>query len=598
MKLTGGEIIMKSLKREKVPYILGIPGHGVLALFDALRESEAKGDIRYLQVKHEQTAVHMADAYYRMTGQPLATLSSIGPGSLNTIIGLATAYADSSAVLSLCGDTHTNMKGVGVLQELERYQDSNFIRVMEPVVKRSWRVETTEQLPRIMSRAFAQMKNGRSGPIAVSLPMDVQANAIGVDIPEEMPPLVKPAAYAQKEAIDKAIALMKAAKRPVILVGGAALRTHAAEKLVALAEKWNAAVITTLAGKSAFPEAHPLYGFHTGSKGTPVGLALSSKADVILALGTRFADETTCSYRDKTAFSFPETKLIHVDICSEELGKNYRPDVGIVGDLNCVIDQLTEAYGEPTKRSEYCAEILSLKKDWFDYLEQYRAASGHELTISQMIGVMSRTLPEDTVIVTSSGNTQAQLFQEYCFKKPYSCLTTGGFSTMGWAVPAAMGAKLACPDRPVVAFVGDGDFMMTMQELSTMVQYDIPVIVILANNCGWHAIKDLQIDAYGKEAAFGNDFLKGGEAYSPDFAHIAEGFGMKAWEAADQVEVEAAIKEALELKKPAMIVAQVSRNHPYTGGKAFGWWDVPVPTYMEERRQAYEAGKKEEHWSL
>lgn len=589
---------MKSLKREKVPYILGIPGHGVLALFDALRKSEENGDIRYLQVKHEQTAVHIADAYYRMTGQPLATLSSIGPGSLNTIIGLATAYADSSAVISLCGDTHTNMKGVGVLQELERYQDSNFIRVMEPVVKRSWRAETTEQLPRIMSRAFGQMKNGRSGPVVVSLPMDVQAGSCEIDIPEETPPMVKHAAYAEQEAIENAVALMKTAKRPVILVGGAALRSRAADKLVALAEKWNAAVITTLAGKSAFPEDHPLYGFHTGSKGTPVGLELSSKADVILALGTRFADETTCSYREKKAFSFPETKLIHVDICSEELGKNYRPDIGIVGDMNCVIDQLTEAYGEPTERAEYRDEILSLKKDWFEYLENYRASSGDELTISQMIGVMNRELPEDTVVVTSSGNTQAQLFQEYCFKQPYTCLTTGGFSTMGWAVPAAMGAKLACPDQPVVAFLGDGDFMMTMQELSTMVQYDIPVIVILANNCGWHAIKDLQIDAYGGDAAFGNDFQKDGEAYTPDFARIAEGFGMKAWEANSQEEVQNAIREALALKKPAMIVAEVSRTYPYTGGKAFGWWDVPVPTYMPERREAYEAGKKEEHWTL
>lgn len=287
-----------------------------------------------------------------------------------------------------------------------------------------------------------------------------------------------------------------------------------------------------------------------------------------------------------------------MDICSEELGKNYRPDVGIVGDLGCVVDQLIEAYGEPTERAEYREEILSLKRDWFKYLEDYRASSGDELTISQMIGVMNRELPEDTVVVTSSGNTQAQLFQEYCFKKPYTCLTTGGFSTMGWAVPAAMGAKLACPDKPVVAFLGDGDFMMTMQELSTMVQYDIPVIVILADNCGWHAIKDLQIDAYGKESAFGNDFQKDGEAYSPDFAGIAEGFGVKAWKVKNQQEVQNAVREALALKKPAMIVAEVSRTYPYTGGKAFGWWDVPVPTYMKERREAYEAGKKEEHWTL
>lgn len=598
MKLTGGQIVMKSLKREKVPYILGIPGHGVLALFDALRESEEKGEIRYLQVKHEQTAVHIADAYYRMTGQPLATISSIGPGSLNTVIGLATAYVDSSAVISLCGDTHTNMKGVGVLQELERAQDSNFIRVLEPVVKRSWRAETTEQLPRIMSRAFSQMKTGRNGPVAVSIPMDVQAGACEAEIPEEAPPTARNAAYADEETVRRAADLMKTAKRPVILVGGAALRSRSAQRLIELAEKWGAAVLTTLSGKSAFPEDHPLYGFHTGSKGTPIGLELSSKADVILALGTRFADETTCSYRSGTAFSFPRTKLIHVDICSEELGKNYRPDVGIVGDINCVLDQLLRAYPEKTPRQEYRQEIRSLREAWFNYLDEARQEPTDELTISQLIGVMNKELPEDTIIVTSSGNTQAQLFQEYCFKRPNTCLTTGGFSTMGWAVPAAMGAKLACPQQPVVAFVGDGDFMMTMQELSTMVQYELPVVVILANNCGWHAIKDLQIDAYGTEKAFGNDFQAGGEAYSPDFVQIAEGFGMKAWHVTDRQQAQKAIGEAIGLKKPAMIVADVSRRYPYTGGKAFGWWDVPVPTYMEERRKAYEEGKKEEHWSL
>ena len=599
MMLTGGQIIVETLKRERVPYILGIPGHGILSLFDAIREGESKGDIKYLQVKHEQTAAHMADAYFRMTGRPLATISSIGPGSLNLPIGLATAYVDSSAMISFCGDTHVHMKGVGVLQEIERYQDSNFIRALEPLVKRAWRAESAEQLPRILNRAFAQMLKGRPGPVAVALPMDVQAASAEVDLPGAAPERTQTAGKADEESIAAAISLMKSARRPVILAGGASLRTRAAARLQAMAEAWGAAVVTTLAGKSAFPEDHPLYAYHTGSKGTPVGLAITSQADVILAVGTRFADETTSSYRDGVSFSFPRTKLIHVDIESAEIGKNYRADVPVVGDLNAVLEQLTQAYGARTERAEYFQEIARRKNDWAVLLAERRRLPENELTITQMIGILGECLPEDTIIASSSGNTQAQLFQEYCFKKPGTCLTTGGFSTMGWALPAALGAKLACPDRPVVALMGDGAFMMTMQELSTMVQYNLPVVVVLANNCGWHAIKDLQRDAFGEACTFGNDWLDGkGNLYSPDFAGVARAFGVPAWHVERQNELRDAVTEALASGGPAMVVADVSRTPPYTGGESFGWWDVPVPGYLEPQRARYEAGKAQERWSL
>jgi len=207
---------------------------------------------------------------------------------------------------------------------------------------------------------------------------------------------------------------------------------------------------------------------------------------------------------------------------------------------------------------------------------------------------MNKILPTNTIIATSSGNTQAQLFQEYCYRERYCNLTTGGFSTMGWAFPAAMGAKLACPDRPVVAFLGDGDFMMVMQELATMAQYDIPVIVVLADNCGWMAIKDLQIDVYGSENTFGNDWVRNGKIYSPDFVKIAEAFGIDAFSLSKTEEVRPVLERALGSNRPAFIHAKVCRDYPYSGGKAFGWWDVPVPAYDASRRALYENGKKDE----
>ncbi len=594
MKLTGGEIVLKQLIEEKVPYILGIPGHGVLALFDAVRREEQKGNIKYIQVKHEQTATAIADGYFRVSGKPLAVFASIGPGTLNTAIGLATAYVDSTAFLTLCGDTHTHMKGVGVLQEIERYQDSNIIRSLEPLAKRSWRAESAKQLPRIVRRAFNQMTTGRSGPCVISLPMDVQADSAECNIVQADMTKAKSLPSADMDAITAAIELMKKAKRPVILAGGGALRRRAEFEILSLAEKWGAAVVTTLAGKGAVKETHPQYAFHTGSKGTPIGLEICKKADVILALGARFADETTCSYRKGVSFNFPDTKLIHIDIDAGEIGKNYGADIGILGDLKDALEKLNNGFGEFEVNKEYLEEIKALREKWFDYLKNIRSQKSEYITISQLIGKLNEILPKDTIIATSSGNTQAQLFQEYCYEQPYCNLTTGGFSTMGWAVPAAMGAKLALPNRPVVALLGDGDFMMIMQELSTMAQYEIPVIVIMANNAGWMAIKDLQIDAYGKEAAFGNDFMKEGKEYSPDFAKIAEAFHIDSYDIREIGQLEKAVKSAIAKNKPAFIKVEVSRQYPLTGGKAFGWWDVPVPTYDEDRRKAYERARDQE----
>lgn len=594
MKLTGGEIVVKQLILEGVPYILGIPGHGVLGLFDAIRKQEREGGIKYIQVKHEQAATAIADGYYRVSGKPLATFASIGPGTLNTSIGLGTAYVDSSAFLQLCGDTHVRMKGVGVLQEIERYADSNIIRSLEPLSKRSWRAEATIQLPKIVHRAFNQMLSGRPGPCVITLPMDIQAEYASVNLmpPEKNKAMSLPSA--DKDSIERAVEIMNGAKRPVIVVGGGALKARVSDRILALAEKWGAAVVTTLQGKGAVEETHPLYCFHTGSKGTPVGLSVCSSADVILALGTRFADETTCSYRKGVSFNFPDTKLIHVDIDPTEIGKNYGADVGINADLKDVLEKLNLANISKNNRDLYHKEIQALKADWKKYKIRKKEAKAEKMTISQMIGVMNETLPDDTIISTSSGNTQAQLFQEYEYKKPYCNLTTGGFSAMGWAVPAAMGAKLALPNTPVVAMVGDGDFMMIMQELSTMAQYNIPVVIVLADNSGWMAIRDLQMDVLGKDCAFGNDFERDNKPYSPDFYEIGKAFAIDSYKANSETTFAEALKEAITKNKPAIIVSEVSREYPFTGGKAFGWWDVPIPSYMAEKREIYENSIKEE----
>jgi len=597
MKMTGGEIVVEYLIQEKVPYAAGIPGHGCLALVDAL--FKAKKRIGVIQVRQEMSAVHLADGYYRVSGKPLAVFTSIGPGAINTAIGLATAYVDSTAVLALTGDTHVHMFGRGVLQEIERTHSSNFPRVLEPIVKRYWQAVNVEQLPHIMQRAFSQMLCGRRGPVLVDLPMDVQAASADVKLPAPQAHKCSARVKPDPAAIEQAALLLVHAKRPVILAGGGIHSSAAHEELRVLAEFLGAAVVTTMMGKSSFPENHTLYGWHAGSKGTTIGNTLCSKADVLLAVGCRFADETTSSYRRGVSFSIPPTKLIHVDIDAGEIGKNYPVEVGIVGDAKVALNDLLNAVIKLApkggkKKNEYFKEIQALQKKWLAYVRKLQTSDRTPPTMSRALKELRDELPEEAIVVCSSGNSQAQILQEFSFTKPGTLLTTGGFSTMGWSLPAAMGAKLARPNTPVVAVIGDGDFMMTMQELATAVQYDIPVVVCLLNNSGWISIKDLQMNAFGRDRAYATDFEKDGKPYTPDFRKVAEAFECHAEKVTAPDKIRPAMRRALESGKPALVEVIVNRQFPHTGSPAVGWWDVPVPAYLEERRKEYEKAAAEE----
>jgi acetolactate synthase-1/2/3 large subunit len=353
-------------------------------------------------------------------------------------------------------------------------------------------------------------------------------------------------------------------------------------------------------GKGAFPEDHPLYALHVGSKGTACGNRLAASADVILAVGCRFADETTCSYRHGVAFSIPPTRLIHIDIDPAEIGKNYPVEVGIVSDARTALAALLEALaqcGKPRdwRVSSYAAEIRRLKEEWFARIEPLAQSERVPPTMSRVLREVRACLPDETIITTSSGHAQTHVFQEFPFRIPRTCITTGGFSTMGWAMPAALGCKLAAPERPVAAIVGDGDFLMTIQELATAVQYAIPVLIIVLNNCGWQAITDLQIDAYGAESVYATRFMdKRGQPISPHLAEIARGFGLHAERVERPDEVGSAVRRALAEGGQALVEVMVAQEYPWSSGIVAGWWDVPVPTYMEERRARYEQARDEE----
>ena len=597
MQLTGGEIVAEHLVANNVPYALGIPGHGCLALADAFLKYKDK--ISVIMPKQEMCAVHMADAYYRVTGRPLACFTSIGPGAINTAIGVATCYVDSTAALVLTGDAHTHMRGHGLLQEIERSQDSVFTRILEPVVKRAWRVDTVGQVNTIMGRAFNIMQSGRPGPVLVSLPMDVQAAAADVDGIRPAQRAPGGILLADAGELKRAADLLRKAKRPVILAGGGIHSAGAYRELQQLAESVGAAVVTTMQGKGCFPEDHPLYGWHTGSKGTSCGLKLTSGADVILAVGCRFADETASSFKHGVSFRIPPAKLIHIDIDPTEIGKNYPAEVGIVGHARRALadlNQLLKGKGpKDFSRTAYCKDIEKFRAAWLRHVARLQNKNLNPPTISRCLKEIREAAARDAYIVTSSGNAQAQMLQEFPFPVPGTCLTTGGFSTMGWTLPAALGAKLAKPLRQVVGIVGDGDFMMTMQELHTAMQYGLNAVTVVLDNQGWIAIKDLQQDAFGVDRAVAVDFTtRKGDLLKPDFKAIAEGFGCYSEHVTGPGDVAPALDRCIKAGRPALLHVNVWREHPDSGSPAMGWWDVPIPAYLKKKREEYEKGIKKE----
>ncbi|MGB5913192.1 MAG: thiamine pyrophosphate-binding protein [Promethearchaeia archaeon] len=603
-RYTGSEIITKYLIKEGIKYVLGIPGHGNLPLVDSFFKE--KDNLTLIQPKQEMSAVHMAVGYYRITQKPLVVFTSIGPGAINTAIGVADAYVDSMPVLVITGDTHTHMRGKGVLQEIERKRDSDMPRILEPIVKRSYQVDIVGQIPSIIQRAFNQMMAGRRGPVHIDLPMDAQASAIDTKIPEPLKRRPTGKILGDPTLIKKAIRLLKEARRPVLLLGGGAITSNATQEIKILAEKIGAAVVVTMMGKDAFPNDHPLFCWSAGSKGTSVGLKMTSEADVILAVGCRFADETASSYREGVSFSIPPAKLIQIDLDPHEIGKNYPITVGIYGDakacLNQIIEDLNhEDFSRNYEKSDYYKEMQEEKNKWFEFLDEHRDDSKVPVMISTVIREIRKFFERDAVIVTSSGNVQAQILQELEFYEPRTCLTAGGFSTMGYSLPAAIGAKLGSidigkPDRQVVALVGDGDFMMTISELSVAVQLGLTnIFFIVLNNHGWLAIKDLQQAAYGEDRGYGTAFEdKNGNSYSPDFAKIGEAFGCYTEKISKKDEIIPTLEQATKSNKPVVIEIEVQREFPFTGSPAVGWWDVPIPEYLKDRRKKYEDEIKEE----
>jgi acetolactate synthase-1/2/3 large subunit len=584
---TGGELIADYLIEQRVPYVCGIPGHGDMGIFDAFKDRADR--ITVLQARHEQSAGHIADAYFRACGRPLATLTSIGPGSANLTMALATAYVDSQAMISITGGVQSYMDGTGVLQEIERQRDADFPSVLRPVVKRGFAVHRVDQLPRALHRAFNVALAGRPGPVHIDVPIDVQA-LTGEEhrLDAGTHRATHPSAYPDPEGIEQIAAALVAAARPVVLAGGGCIQAGAHSELRRVAELLQAPVLATMMGKGVFPEDHPLAAEHTGANGTLCGNHFSREADVILAVGTRFAEQTASSYKHGESFSVPPTRILQIDVDPREIGKNYPVEVGVVADARAALQALAAALEErrpwlPDRR-EYTAEVASWKERWRAAIRE-RWDPG-VLSMSQAIHTLREVLPREGIVIASAGHPQIQMFQEFVSYEPRTWLTPGGYSTMGFTVPGAIGAKLARPDVPVVGVAGDGDFLMSIQELALAVQESVPVVYLVLNNIGWVSIRDFQRGMFGPERDFAVEFRRrrGGELVTPDFVGVARAFGASAFKVTELEQLRPALEAALRSEGPAVVEAMLARDPRATEGINAGFWDLPKPAYLGEAR--------------
>ncbi len=599
MKLTGGEVVARALKEYGVEYVAGVPGHGIWALFDAFMQPESS--IPFIQVMHEQSAVHMADGYFRACGKPMACSTSVGPGAANTIIGLATAYCDSTSVFYVSGSPQTYMHGHGTMQELERQQDNAFPRITEQVTKRAWAASSVAVLPTIMHRAFNAMMTGRPGPVHVEVPMDVQVEVAEVSIHPLEKRLPIGVAHPDPQAIAAAAKLLLTAKRPVIVAGGGAITANASAELTALAEKLGAAVSITWNGKGAIAEDNPLFIGAVGQTGTTCGNTITASADVVISVGCRFTDWSASSYAKGVSFSFPPGKLIHIDLDPREIGKTYPTEVGIVADAKVALQHLLASITDEAARAlragnaAFHADVTQAKADWQALVTPRETSRETPFTSQRPLMALRRVLPRDGIVVVGSGNTQGAVKQSFPVYAPRTHITSGSYSPMGWAVPAAMGAKLACPDKQVVAIVGDGDFMMSLPEMGTAMMNGINVVFLVLNNQGYMSIRGGMRKFMGRHIASEfNNHAGNGEPYSADIAASARAFGLQAWKVEKDEDLETSLQAALNCGGPALVEVIVSRDA--AGPFATGWWDFPSPAYYEKEQAGYaEMRAKEQH---
>ncbi|MDD4898655.1 MAG: acetolactate synthase large subunit [Methanocellales archaeon] len=527
-KVSGAEAFIECLYKENVEVIFGIPGGSLLPIHDELYDSS----IRHILVRHEQCAAHMADGYARATGRTGVCMATSGPGATNLVTGIANAYMDSVPMVAFTGQVPTSMIGN------DAFQEADITGITLPITKINYLIKDANDLPRTIKEAFYIASTGRPGPVLVDIPKDVQTAEIEFEYPKTFELRgYKPTIEGHPLQIKRAIKAIMDAERPIVYAGGGVIISNASEELRALAELTLAPVTTTLLGKGAFPESHPLSLGMVGMHGTKYANYAMTETDLIIAVGARFDDRVTGKL---DAFA-PNAKVIHIDIDPAEISKSVSVSIPIVGDAKSVLKELIKGL-IGASRTEWLKKIEEWKKEFPLRYDR----SGKTLKPQFIIEQIHEVCP-DAIITTEVGQCQMWAAQYFKYTKPRSFISSGGLGTMGYGFPAAIGAKVGCPDKTVIDIAGDGSFQMTCQELATAVLNDIPVTVAILNNGFLGMVRQWQELFYDKRYAA--TYL----GTSPDFTKLAEAYGALGIEVVKPSEVKSAIEEAVTSDKPAVI---------------------------------------------
>ncbi|WP_165462155.1 acetolactate synthase 3 large subunit [Atlantibacter sp.] len=530
--LSGAEMVVQSLIDQGVKQIFGYPGGAVLDIYDALHTI---GGIDHILVRHEQAAVHMADGLARATGEVGVVLVTSGPGATNAITGIATAYMDSIPLVVLSGQVATSLIGY------DSFQECDMVGISRPVVKHSFLVKQTEDIPTVLKKAFWLAASGRPGPVVVDLPKDILNPA--KKMPYVWPDSVSmrsynPTTQGHKGQIKRALQTLLAAKKPVLYVGGGAINSGCGAPLRQLVEKLNLPVASSLMGLGAFPGTHRQSLGMLGMHGTYEANMTMHHSDVIFAVGVRFDDRTT----NNLAKYCPNATVLHIDIDPASISKTVSADIPIVGDAGMVLEQMLELL-----QQEENVQTPDDIRDWWQQIEGWRGrkclsynTASEKIKPQAVIETIHRLTKGDAYVTSDVGQHQMFAALYYAFDKPRRWINSGGLGTMGFGLPAALGVKLALPDETVICVTGDGSIQMNIQELSTALQYELPVLVLNLNNRYLGMVKQWQDMIYsGRHSQSYMESL-------PDFARLAQAYGHVGISITRPDELESKLSEALE----------------------------------------------------
>ncbi|MCE2997077.1 MAG: biosynthetic-type acetolactate synthase large subunit [Cyclobacteriaceae bacterium] len=527
VKITGSEVLLRCLVEEKVQHIFGYPGGAIMPVYDALYSYADK--LTHLLVRHEQGAIHAAQGYARVSGKTGVVFATSGPGATNLVTGLADALIDSTPVVCITGQVFAHLLGTDAFQEID------VVNTTLPVTK--WNVQVTEakDIAPAIAKAFYIAASGRPGPVLVDITKNAQNELIDEAkyVPCTSVRTYKPKPELQREQITAAAGLINSAKRPYLLVGQGILLSGATKELIAFAEKTGIPVASTLLGLGGFPTDHPNYVGYLGMHGNYGPNINTNQCDVLIAIGMRFDDRVTGNVSKYAK----QAKIVHIDIDKAEINKIIKTDVSVHADAKEALVELTKQC-LPSKFPDWTESFRKLNQEEFEKVVEKEIKDTKSLKMAEVVYMLSQLTKGEAVVVTDVGQHQMVTSRYYQYKNPRTNITSGGAGTMGFALPAALGAKVAAPHQQVVAIIGDGGYQMTIQELGTIMQYKIPVKILILNNNFLGMVRQWQQLFHGKRYSFT-------EMDNPDFVKIADAYKIPGAKVTEQKDLEEALKKML-----------------------------------------------------